>query len=82
MIAKLIGECYDNNGCTLVKEATEQALAGAMVLGDFASCALIVRINLSLPGMDLRSLFELDPIKPSLLPKHLPLIVAQRILSV
>eukprot|EP00579_Thalassiosira_antarctica_P008834 CAMPEP_0201902424 /NCGR_PEP_ID=MMETSP0902-20130614/54948_1 /ASSEMBLY_ACC=CAM_ASM_000551 /TAXON_ID=420261 /ORGANISM="Thalassiosira antarctica, Strain CCMP982" /LENGTH=709 /DNA_ID=CAMNT_0048436425 /DNA_START=9 /DNA_END=2138 /DNA_ORIENTATION=- len=27
VIAKLIGECYENNGCTSVKEATEQALA-------------------------------------------------------
>ena len=46
VIAELIGEYYNNNGCTLVKEATEQSLAGAMVLGDFASCALIVWINL------------------------------------
>lgn len=82
VIAKLIGECYNNNGCTLVKEATEQALASAMVLGDFASCKLIVRINLSSPGMDLRVLLELDPIVPSLLPKHLHLIDTQGILSV
>jgi len=27
VIVKLIGECYENNGCTSVKEATEQALA-------------------------------------------------------